>query len=372
MSTIFDYGGQEYFKYELLTLSGGVYKHSQWISNYIENASIDIDFDRSIITGAKFDIKDLANLSGITDINYLSDLIKPWYCFVVNGVTYEIPLGHYMLLSPTKKANGQLISRSIDGYDLLKALDQDKTIVSKSFTSGTNVVEAIEGLLDDIGTWVNYKIEPSNEELSEDVSYELGKSTLFIINSLLNMINYYPLWVNGNGVFKGVPWSETPNIAHEFIDNELSLYEEDVDVDVDYSELYNRVVIINNQLEEGTAPLYKVWTMEDEGLSSHPFSYTNIGRYVTKIFQSEATTQDYVDLRARRELRKMLEIEEAVSYKHAFVTSRLDDGIPYQGDAYKFKNTDLDIDYTYKIIKQSYNLQPGITVKSTIKRVKLI
>jgi len=365
MSTIFDNGGQEYFTYELLTLSGGIYKHSQWISNYIESANIDIDFDRSIISSAKFQLKD------ISDINYLSDLIKPWYNFVANGTTYPIPLGHYMLLSPQKQSDGNLVSRNIDGYDLLKALDQDKTIVSKSFASGVNVVETIEGLLDDVGTWVNYNIEPSDETLSEDVSYELGKSTLFIINSLLNMINYYPLWVNGNGVYKGVPWTATPNIAHEFIDNNLSLYEEDVNLDVDYSEIYNRVVIINNQLEENTEPLYKVWTMENEGLADHPFSYTNINRYVTKIFQSEATSQSYVDLRARRELRKMLEIEESVNYKHAFVTSRLDDGIPWQGDAYKFKNELLGLDYTYKITKQSYNLEPGVTVKSDIKRVKL-
>lgn len=369
--SIFDYGGQEYFTYELLTLQSGVYKRSQWISDYIENASIDLDFDRSIISGAKFQLKDLANISGLNDINYLSDLIKPWYNFIVNGTTYEIPLGVYMLLSPQKKSNGNLISRNIDGYDLLKALDQDKTIVSKSFTSGTNVITAIEGLLDDIGTWVNYQLEPSTETLSEAVSYELGKSTLFIINSLLNMINYYPLWVNGNGVYRGVPWSATPNISHEFLDNELSLYEENVELDVDYSGIYNRVVIINNQLSQDTAPLYKVWTMEDEGLQNHAFSYTNIGRYVTKIFQSEATSQSYVDLRARRELRKMLEIEEAINYKHAFITSRLDDGIPWQNDAYRFKNTNLDIDYTYKIINQSYTLQPGLTVKSNIKRVKL-
>jgi len=365
MSTIFDNGGQEYFKYELLTLQNGVYEHSDWISNYVETGNINIDFTRNIISGSHFTIKHLE------DINYLTDLIKPWYCFVTNGTTYEIPLGHYMLLSPDKFTNGNIVSRSIDGYDLLKALDQDKTTTSQSFASGSNVVDEIESLLDSVGSWVKYKIEPNTETLSTDVSYVVGKSKLFIINSLLHMINYYPLWINGNGIFKGIPWNPTPNIVHEFIDDETSLYEEDVSLNIDYSTIYNRVIIINNQLEENTTPLYKDWSMEDEGLQNHEFSYTNIGRYVTKIFQSEATTQSYVDLRARRELRKMLEIEEAINYKHAFVTSRLDDGIPWQGDAYRFKNTDLDIDYTYKIVRQNYNLTPGVTVNSNIKRVKL-
>lgn len=359
--SIFDYGGHEQFKYELLTLHNGTYQHDSWITNYIESADIDIDFNRSIVSGARFKIKHLE------DINYLSDLIKPWYIFNNN----EIPLGHYMLLSPVKSVKQNLVSREISGYDLLKALDQDKTIVSVSFSSGSNVVEEIEDLLDSVGSWVKYKIEPSSETLPDNVSYELGKSKLFIINSLLNMINYYPLWVNGNGIFKGIPWSSTPSIAHEFEDNELSLYEDNVNLNIDYSGIYNRVVIIAPQLEQDTAQLYKVWSMEDEGLQAHPFSYTNIGRYVTKIFQSEATSQNYVDLRARRELRKMLEIEETVNYNHAFVTPRLGDGIPWQGDCYTFKNANLNVNYTYKIIKQSYALKTGLTVNSNIKRMKL-
>lgn len=362
--SIFDHGGKEEFKFELLTLQDGIYKHSQFITDYVENASIDIDFERDIIAGAKFNIKHL------TEIDYLKDLIKPWYIFTSNNITYDIPLGHYMLLSPRKSHNLGFTDRNISGYDLLKALDQDKTIVSQTFSEGDNVVEEIETLLDSVGSWVKYNIEPSTETLSEDISYELGRSKLFIINSLLNMINYYPLFVTGNGVYKGIPWSPTPNIVHEFKDDTLSLYEDNVNVDMDYSNIYNRVVIITNQLEEDTEPLYAVLSMEDEGLQEHPFSYTNIGRYITQIFNSEAVSQDYVDLRARRELRKMLEIEEAVNYKHAFV-SRLTDGLPQQGDAYKFKHTELGLNYTYKILKQNYNLNAGITVNSLIRRIKL-
>ena len=351
----------ETFKYELLTLQGGVYKSSNFITNYVENADITIDFTRDIIGTANINIKNNE------DINYLTDLIRPWY--VLNDL-YSFPMGTFMLMNPKKQSNGILVERPIQCYDLTLALDQDKTLVSTSFAAGSNVVDLIETLLISVGTWVKYNIVDSTSVLAENVCYELGKSKLFIINSLLNMINYYPIWCDGNGVFRGIPWSESANITHDFIDNEFSLYESGIELDLNYAEMYNRVVIINNQLNEDTAPLYKVWTFEDEGLSLHPFSYTSIGRYVTKIFNSEAVSQSYVDLRARREMLKMLEIEESVNYNNVFVSSRIEDGLPWQGDGYRFKNTLLNVDSIYKIESLSIPLLAGGLVSSKIKRVR--
>lgn len=351
----------ETFKYELLTLQGGIYKSDSFINNYVENANVVVDFTRDVISTANINIRDN------TDINYLTDLIRPWY--IIND-TYEFPMGTFMLMSPKKSSNGILVNRPIQCYDLLLALEQDKTLVSVAYAAGSNVVDLIEALIISVGTWAKYNIVDSTEILAEDVSYELGKSKLFIINSLLNMINYYPLWCDGLGIYRGIPWTETANITHEFIDNEFSLYESGIELELDYTNMYNRVVIINNQLNEDTAPLYKVWTFEDEGLSSHPFSYTSINRYVTKIFNSEAVSQAYVDLRARRELLKMLEIEESINYNHAFVSKRLEDGLPWQGDGYRFKNELLDIDSIYKIESLNIQMTAGGVVNSKIKRIR--
>lgn len=351
----------ETFKYELLTLQGGIYKSAGFIDNYVESANVSIDFTRDIISTANI------NIRNNTSINYLTDLIKPWY--VIND-TYEFPMGVFMLMSPKKHSNGILVDRPIQCYDLLLALEQDKTLVSTAYAAGSNVVDLIEALIASVGTWAKYNIVDSSEVLAEDVNYELGKSKLFIINSLLNMINYYPLWCDGSGVYRGIPWTETANITHEFIDNEFSLYESGIELDLDYTQMYNRVVIINNQLNEDTAPLYKVWTFENEGLSSHPFSYTSIGRYVTKIFNSEAVSQSYVDLRARREMLKMLEIEESINYNHVFVSNRIEDGLPWQGDGYRFKNVLLDVDSIYKIESLNIPLTAGGLISSRIKRIR--
>jgi hypothetical protein len=116
--------------------------------------------------------------------------------------------------------------------------------------------------------------------------------------------------------------------------------------------------------------LSSVWTLEDENLSEHPLSYTNIGRYITKIVNIEAISQEYLDIIARKELREILEIEESIDYTHAFVTSRLDDGIAWNGDCFRFRNIDLGVDAIYKIFSQIFNLTTGLIVTSTIKRIK--
>jgi hypothetical protein len=362
--SIFSNGGYEFYEYEILSLVNGVYVHNGFITDYISTANVSFDFSRNVVGGASFSIRNHAEL------NYLTDLIKVWYNLTTNGVNYRYPIGVYMLSTPAKKYDGKLYSRDIQAFDLLLALEQDTTITSQSFSAGTNVVTAVTALINSVGTWVNLNIEPCTDVLGEDVSYELGKSKLFIINSLLNMINYYPLWCTGNGVYKSIPWVDNYNVAYEFLDDNESLYESDLSINIDYSDIYNRVVIINNQLQSDTPPLYKVWTLEDEDLASHPFSYTSIGRYVTKKFDSDAVSQGYVDLRARRETLKMLELEESIDYRHAFVSCREDDGLPWHGDCYRFRNNVLGVDSLYLINSQRIDLKTGTTVQSVIKRVR--
>lgn len=358
-NTIFTGNRYETWKFELLTLSGNNYVHGGWITEYIEadESNISIDFSRKVIGNCKLKFKNSL------DIDYLSDRIKIYYA--LSG--YEFPLGVYMPLTPRRQLTTD-ISVDVFGYGLLKALDGNSIQESLTIASGTVITDYVETILDTIGTWIQYSIEPSTETLPEDKTYVVGTSKLFIVNSLLNMINYYPIWVSGNGVFRAIPWSETKNITYTFQDNNQCIYLPDVMENKDYAGFFNRVLVIANELNTG-ANLYKSWSMEDEGIETHPFSYTNIGRYEDKILYSEASSQDYVDLRARREIRKAMENEETLTYSHGFVTSRENDGLPYQGDYYKFINTELAKSETYKIEKMDWQLGIDYDVKSVIRRV---
>lgn len=365
LNDIFDDSRTEYFEYERLSLdSNGEYIHHDYLENVVDiGGNVTMNFDRDIIGSITLNINDSA------EFNYLSDVIRPWYCTTYKDVNYKFPLGTYFLFSPKRQSDGNYVERPVYGYDMLYALEQDKITASITYEAGEIVTDLIEDLLDSVGSWVKYNIPASSETLVEDSSYEIGKSKLFLINSLLNKINYYPLWSSGLGVFRSIPWSEVYNISWTFKDNNKSLYAPGILQSLDYSTVYNRVIVYARQLTADTEPLYKVLTFEDIDMDDYPLSYTSIGRYITKLFNSEATSQSYVDLRAERELRKMTEIEESISYKHAFISGRFGDGLPYQGDAFKFKNTLMALDYDYKVESMKITLNTGKLVDTTIRRV---
>lgn len=365
LNDILENDRNEYFEYEKLSLdSNGEYVHAEYLDEKVQpGGDININFDRDVIGSINL------NLIDESGMNFISDLIRPWYCVNYNDEVYKFPLGTYFLFSPKSQSDGNYVERPSYGYDMLYALEQDKINSSVTYDAGETVTDIIFDLLDNVGSWVKYNIPESSETLVEDASYEIGRSKLFLINSLLNKINYYPLWSSGMGIYRSIPWSDVYNVSWTFNDDATSLYVPGILENTNYMTVCNKVIIIARQLTADTEPLYKVLTFEDIDLENHPISYTNIGRYITKVLYSEATSQSYVDLRAERELRKMLEIEKSITFKHAFVSGRFGDGLPYQGDAYLFNNELLNLGHYYKIENMKMFLDTGKLVNSTIRRV---
>jgi hypothetical protein len=345
-------------EYELLKLNAGIYKTAGLLDLVKRNSGVvSMDFTRDVIGDLKLDLIDDSS------IDYITDLIRPW--FIINGNRY--PMGTYFLNKPVDSVTDRATSHSVEGTDILEALEQDKIDSSYVAYKGDNVITLVKALIASVGSWVRYEIQDNAATLSEDMSYEIGRSKLFIINGLLNTINYYPLWSNGYGVLKTIAWKEDPQITWTFKDDEYSLYMGDFKRTKNYIDIYNKVILVANQAEADTEPLISVKTMEDVGLSAHPLSYTNISRYRTRKFDSEASTQSYLDLRAKRELYKMLEVQEDIEFKHAFVTRRAD-GLPNQGDAYAFYNKANQGVYLLK--KQVFNLKAGGLVNTTMQQIR--
>lgn len=351
------------FEYELLSLTGGgVYKTAGLLSTVKRNTGrIGVDFERRVIGDISF------NMVYNNDINYASDIVRPW--FIVNGNRY--PMGAYFLIEPDDLISKTKVNQTIKGTDLLQALEDDTIEESYVADAGENVIDLVVDLLESVGSWVQYELQDSSEVLAEDKVYAIGKSKLFIINRLLENINYYPLWCNGYGVFKALEWSAAPQVTWVFGNDSQGLYDPNFLRTRKFAEIYNKVTLVANQLDPDTAPLKTTLTMEDVGLENHPLSYTSIQRYRHKQFDSEATSLDYLEKRATKLLYEMLGRNEDITFNHAFVTKRKD-GFPTPGDSYKFINTRNSIEGVYAITKQSIDLKYNGLVNTLMRQRQVI
>lgn len=352
----------ERYEFELLNLRAGAYTSAGLLDN-VRNASISVDFSREVVSTANFTLNETG------EIDYLTDRIRPWYCLG----EHKWPLGVYMLITPTKLTDGRAVTRTVYAYDPLLAISDDKVDAAFTLPEGSPVVESVRSIIDSVGDWVRHNIEDNDSALREPMTWEIATPKLEIVNRLLATINYYPLWADGQGCFRAIPWRDKPLITWEFADNDKGLYLPVVNANIDYSEVYNKVIIVADQLEGEEPPLISVRTLEDIGLGAHPFSKTNLGRYKVLKLDSESVSQDYIDNRARKVLLKGIESTENVNYEHAFISSRSEegqeDGLPWQGDSFKFKNKVLDLEAIFSVEEQSLTLQPGELVRSAIRRV---
>jgi len=353
----------ESFEYELLTYNEDRTEliHKENLENYVKQCDLNINFENTISStlNVLLDENDF-------DIDYFNDFIKPKY--IMNNYTF--PLGIYTITAPSKTNDYTFTETNIDGYSILKILDDDKITESITIEEGENVIDTVISYIESCGDWLKHNIESNDEVLSEDLTYEVGKSKLYVINGLLNTINYYNLYCDGNGVFKSSSSDIESNTSYTFKDDNESLYDNTVKLTKDYSNIFNQAIVISNETSEDTEPIYSAKTYEDLGIeNSVPFSITNIGRTIPMIFNSETVTQDYADARSERELLNILEIDEQIEYKHAFVSPRENDGLPYDGDCFKFIHSKLNLNANYRFIYSSWTLNVGNLWNTTIRRV---
>lgn len=356
------YGNRvERYEFELLSKRAGGYESAGLLDN-ISSGRVTVDFTREIVCNATF------HLDEMRGIDYLTDRIRPWYCLGDK----RWPLGVYMLIEPGRIADGRTVRREVWAYDSLLALQDDLIDTSYVVDKGAHVVNTVRDLIDSVGDWLEHNIEDSDAVLRESLTWQIGTPKLEIVNRLLEAINYYPLWADGWGCFRGIPWRVEPLITWEFRDNKEGLYVPELRADIDYSEVYNKVIIVADQFNEEEPPLISVKTLEDIGLKSHPFSYSSRGRYVTLLLTSESVDQKFIDNRARKVLLEGLGVGETVSYTHAFISSRNEpdneDGLPWHGDSYLFKNELMGLEAIYNLEAMELNLKPGELVSATIRR----
>lgn len=128
-------------------------------------------------------------------VNWLTDGIKP--VMIVDGVKH--PLGLFLPSRIDLTDDGTSSRISVDAYDQGWVVRDHRTEHLLFFQAGTNYINAVSSLITECGISVISAV-PTEETLTEDrEDWEIGTSSLEIINSLLSEINYKNLWFDASG-----------------------------------------------------------------------------------------------------------------------------------------------------------------------------
>lgn len=291
-------------------------------------------------------------------IDWLKHRIQPFYKIQAAGKTVEWSLGVFIPSTPGTSYGDGANSVSIELYDKMHILDEDKLETSYSAAKGINVTDRVRSLIRGVGE-TKVAVTDSEAVLSTGMVWEAGTSKLRIINDLLGAINYFSIWVDGYGTWRADPYLypyERP-IAFGFVDDASGIYDPEFVNEVDAFNIPNKVVCIGQS--DGNAPA-KIGVATNEDPKS-PYSYLNRGRWITRTEEGvEATSQTVLDALARRYLLEGRLAGSTFDVNHAPIILALNDVVGFRRDL-------EGIDIRGTVESMTYSMEVGALCQTKIR-----
>ncbi|MBB6451978.1 hypothetical protein HNQ94_000399 [Salirhabdus euzebyi] len=367
------------FRYDLLDKN----------NNYIRTLTNVISGDVSCNSGNNIKRTARFTLEDDGKIDYLSDRIQPFVEVYVRSNRYDVkestyfiqpnfpskfrqlitvkkngwvsfPLGVFLLSSPTKTDQNNMVIRDVEAYDGLIVLKEDKFTGRYTVTTGTNYVEAVITILQSAGIQ-RWNIESTDKSLDKDIEFEPGKEKLFAVNELLRQINYDGIKVDVNGYYTSSSYRSPAKRSAEYtyIDDDESVTLPGMTEEFDLSQVPNQFVVVRTNAEQ--EPLRSVYTNDNP---DSPISTVSRGRAITDYREiDDIADQEALDGYAER---------IANSASQVFGNIRFQTGImPFHDvdDVLQITYSKLGVSAKYSETAWSFPLVAGGTMEHELRRV---
>ncbi|WP_031405257.1 hypothetical protein [Geobacillus vulcani] len=250
VDTIHGKYGQRHFKFRYDLLNKNDQKIGELdsvIDGEVSMASLD-----SIKRTARFRLKDRG------EINWLSDRIQPFALLKMRDGKYiEFPLGIFLLSSPTRKDSNNNVYRDVEAYDGTLILRDDKFDTRYTVPAGTNYRQAVIDILASAGI-TKHNIEQTDKVLPVAMEFAPGTEKLEAINTLLQAINYTPIYVDVYGYFTSMTYRSPSIRAAEYTykDDELSIVYPGMEEELDLFNVPNKWVVVCSNAEQSLMSSY--------------------------------------------------------------------------------------------------------------------
>lgn len=135
------------------------------------------------------------------EIDFASERLRPYMKLKTETGMLVYPLGVFLMSSPQRQAQGGAVKRTVECYDKMQILNDDRFDTRYTVPAGTSYTAAVANIVLSAGiNMVN--IAPSQLETVTALEFPIGTSKLAACNELLAAINYYPLYADSYGVVR--------------------------------------------------------------------------------------------------------------------------------------------------------------------------
>lgn len=330
--------------YEYYTVNPKTWKDDKRIEN-VTKGSINRDLDAETLGSATFDM-----------VESLGECyIRVYLVAVQNGVTYRVPLGTFLIETPSWSFDGKVKSSSVDAYTPLIELKENLPPIGYSLMKDDNIMSAAYRVCRE-QTRVPVIAAECDSVLSYDFVANTNDTWLSFTSDLISNAKYeFALDELGRIIFS--PKQDTSSLQPVWTyndDNSSILYPE-ITLNKDMYGIPNVVEVIYSN--GGTNYYAKV--VNDNPNS--PISTVNRGRTVTyrdnnpslNGSPTQRQTQEY----AERLLKELSSLECTVTYSHGYCPVRLNDCVRLN-----YKRSGLN-GIKARVIKQS--IECGTSCKVT-------
>ena len=168
-------------------------------------------------------------------IDYASDRIRPYMKLKMGDTFLTYPLGIFLMSSPTRKEQSGSVQRTIEGYDKMQILADDKFTSRYAVPKNTTYTGAVANIIQSAGI-TKFTLEQTSKETQTVLEWPIGTPKLEACNDLLQAINYVPLYADAYGYIRSNPYilPETRGADTSYITDKESIVlyggEEELDI----------------------------------------------------------------------------------------------------------------------------------------------
>lgn len=332
---------QQTFEYYIV--DPGTWKDVKQLDN-IKTSSINRDSTVDTLGSATIDINETLG----------ECYVRIYLVAVQNGLEERVPLGTFLVQTPTSGFNGKIKSVSIDAYTPLLELSENPPPLGYSILKDENVMENAYLITREHARAPIVKAE-SDKTLYGDFVANTNDTWLTFVRDLISNAKYeFALDELGRILFS--PKQDTASLqpVWTYTDDNSSILFPEVTEDHDLYKIPNVVEVVYSK----TGDVYSARAVNDDPNS--PISITNRGREIIhRVIDPdmvgdprEGQIQEYAD----NLLKELSTLEYTITYTHGYCPVRIGDCVRFDYSRAGYNGVKA------KVISQTIKCEPGCSV----------